>query len=274
MQKLVVLLLMFLCDLSFSQEGKTFSTYETFEDVKTIQINNNLCVIFYPTNFYGVSIKGDKSVQQAIKTEFNNSVLKLYSTLENTLTNNAEITIYIKDLKELQLFGTSWVQVQTDKKIVSDTFKIFAQEQGSFNLPIDCKSFSLNMDVESKGSLVVASETIQLNTKGSSKVSMKLNATNVSVEQTDDSSVGLSGKTRLLTVNIDKKAQLSAWGLKAEDVYLNSNNANEIRIQVAKRLKINDKGTAKIFVRGNPKQVDTLKISAKTRISYDKTIYE
>jgi len=267
MNKTLSLLLLLFYASSFSQESKTFTSYETLEGVKTIEISNNLCVILYPTNFYGVSIKGDERVRDIIKTEFKNSVLKLYTTTENSLTSYAEITLYIKDLKELRLLGNSWVQ--TDKKIITDTFSIHSPENGSFNLPIECKSFSLFSNLESKGSIFIASDVIQIQTKGSSEVSMKLNATSVAVEQKDNSYVGLNGKAHLLTANIDNKAQLSAWNLKAMDVYINSSSSKEIRIHVENRLKINDKGNAMIYVKGNPKQIDTLNISKKSKIIYE-----
>ena len=267
MNKTMSLLLLLLYVSSFSQESTTFSSYETLEDVKTIEINNNLCVIFYPTYFYGVSIKGDKSIKDIIKTEFKNSVLKLYTTAENSLTSYAEITIYIKDLKELRLLGTSWVQ--TDKKIITDSFKIHSTENGNFNLPIECKNFSLFSNLESKGSIFIESEMIQIHMKGSSEISMKLNATNVSVEQKDNSYVGLNGKAQLLTANIDNKAQLSAWNLKTKDVFLNSSSSKDIRIHAENRLKIKDKGTAMIYVKGNPKQIDTLHISKKSKIIFE-----
>jgi len=95
----------------------TFSSYETLEDVKTIQIQNNLCVILYPANFYGVQIKEDKSLKDIINWGFKSSVLKLYTTEENTLASNAEITLYVKSFKELRLTGNA--SANRDQKIIT-----------------------------------------------------------------------------------------------------------------------------------------------------------
>lgn len=260
-----IILILFFNNL-LAQETKTFSSYETFEGVKTIQISNNLCVILYPAHFYGVWIKGDKSLKNCIKMEFKNSVLKVYATEENALVSNAEIIIYLNHLQELQLSGN--VSVQSNQKVITDNFKLYSRDNSTFSFPVECKNFTINSDGESRGSVTVKSETVRVNTKGTSQITLKLNTFSIVAEQTDNTYLSLNGTTKTLSATLDKKAELSAWALKAEDVYINSTNSNDIRITAEKRLKINGQGTAKIYVRGKPSEIDTISINKKTKIIY------
>tara|TARA_R110000868_G_scaffold86347_7_gene242195 strand:- start:5513 stop:6313 length:801 start_codon:yes stop_codon:yes gene_type:complete len=266
MKKALNIILILFFNSLLAQETKTFSSYETFEGVKTIQISNNLCVILYPAHFYGVWIKGDKILKNSIKMEFKNSVLKVYATEENALVSNAEIIIYLNHLQELQLSGN--VSVQSNQKVITDNFKLYSRDNSTFSFPVECKNFTINSDGESRGSVTVKSETVRVNAKGTSQITLKLNTFSIVAEQTDNTYLSLNGTTKTLSATLDKKAELSAWALKAEDVYINSANSNDIRITAEKRLKINGQGTAKIYVRGKPSQIDTISINKKTKIIY------
>ncbi len=249
-----------------SQEVKTFNSYETLEDVKSIEIHNDLCVILYPTYFYGVQIKGDNRLKDIIKWDFKNSVLKLYTTEENILTSYAEITLYVKGFEELRLSGNA--SAQTDVKMITESFALFSSGNSTYNFPIECKDFSLIIDGESSGYLDLSAVSLRIQAINAATTYIKYQGNKVTVEQSDNSIVGMRGKAQSLSATIDKNAQLKAWALKAEDVYLLSSNKGDINVYAANRLKINGQGTAKIFVTGSPQQIDTININKKTRIFY------
>ena len=250
----------------FAQEVNTFSSYATLEGVKTIEIHNNLCVILYPTYFFGVQINGDRSLKDIIKWKFENSTLILYTIQENTLASNAEIIFYINDLKEVKLLDTA--SIDTNEKLVTDSFALYSSGESYYNLLIDCQNFNLTMDESSTGNISVEAKNINIDAKGASNISMKLKSNIVNVKQTDKSIVSLNGKTQSLSATVDNKAQLYAWALLAKDVYLFSSNSEDIQVFAEERLKINGQGSGKIYVTGNPKQIDTINLNKKTKIVY------
>ena len=249
-----------------AQEVNTFSSYATLEGVKTIEIHNNLCVILYPTYFFGVQINGDRSLKDIIKWKYENSTLILYTIQENTLASNAEIIFYINDLKEVKLLDTA--SIDTNEKLVTDSFALYSSGESYYNLLIDCQNFNLTMDESSTGNISVEAKNINIDAKGASNISMKLKSNIVNVKQTDKSIVSLNGKTQSLSATVDNKAQLYAWALLAKDVYLFSSNSEDIQVFAEERLKINGQGSGKIYVTGNPKQIDTINLNKKTKIIY------
>ena len=250
----------------FAQETTTFNSYATLEGVKTIEIHNNLCVSLYPTYFYGVQIKGDRSLKDIIKWKFENSTLKLYTIQENILASNAEIILYVNDLKEVKLSETA--SIETNEKLVTDSFTMYSLGESYYNILLDCQDFSLIMDGSSTGNISVDAINVHIDAKGTSNTSMKLKSNIINVKQSGKSIVSLNGKTQSLSATIDSKAQLYSWALLAKDVYLFSSNSEDIQVFAKDRLKINGQGSGKIYVTGNPKQIDTINLNKKTKIIY------
>ncbi len=263
--RLGILTLLFGLALS-AQDTVTFSSYETLEDVKTIQIQNNLCAILYPTHFFGVQIKADKRLRDIIKWDFKDAVLKLYTTEENTMASYAEITLYVKNFEELRLSGNA--SVQTDKNMVLETFILNSSGNSSYNFPMECTDFTLISAGESTGYLDIAAKSVRIQTKNNASTSIKMLGGKVNVELTDNSIVGLRGTAKALSATVNNKARLTAWGLKAQDVYLFSSSTEEIEIYVENRLKINGQTNSKIYVTGSPTQIDTIDINKKSKIFY------
>ena len=263
--KLGILTLMFGLCLS-AQDTGTFSSYETLENVKTIQIQDNLCAILYPTHFFGVQIKGDKRLKDIIKWDFKDSILKLYTTEENTSASYAEIILYVKDFEELRLSGNA--SVQTDKKMLMETFIISSSGNSSYNFPMECNNFTLISEGESTGYLDLVAESIRIQTKTNASTSIKVLGGKVNVELTDNSIIGLRGSAQALSATVHNKARLTAWGLVADDVYLLSSSTEEIEIYAKNRLKINGQTNSKIYVSGNPTHIDTIDINKKSKIFY------
>lgn len=263
MSLIVALFLNGLC----AQEVGTFSDYETLDGFKTLRISDNICVRLYPATFYGIQIKGPKNLKNIIKWELKNSVLRLYTSQEDILASNVEITVYTQDFEELQLFDNAWVQAA--KKITVNHFEIHSTDNGTYEFPLACKSLTLVSDLESEGSLTMEAESVRLTSKGNSQISLKMEVTDVNIDQTDESVVGLSGNAKTLSATLDKNSQLIAWGLQAEDVYLLSANTGDISIYARNRLKINGRGSATINVMGQPTQVDTISINKRTKIYFE-----
>lgn len=249
-----------------AQDPKTFSSYETLEGLKTIEIYDNLCVVLYPTYFHGVQIKGDRSSREAIKWNYENNTLKLFTVQENILAANAEIIIFVSDFKELKLFQKA--SVQTDKKIVTDHFTVYAADNAIFDLPLECLDFHLITEDISTGYLTVEAKNTSIIAKGASSTTMKLTADMITLNQKDKSILSIKGKAQTLSATIENKATLSAWALLAKDVYLFSSNTEDIHVFADNRLKINGQGSGKIYVTGNPIKVDTIGLNKKTRIFY------
>lgn len=263
--KVGVLVLMFGLSLS-AQDTGTFSSYETLEGVKSIEIQNNLCAILYPTHFFGVQIKGDERLKDIIKWDFKDAALKLYTTEENTMASYAEITLYVKNFEELRLSGNA--SVQTDEKMVMETFILNSDENSSYNFPMECAAFTLIAAGESTGYIDLTAQSVRVQTKNNASTSLKVLGGKVNVELTDDSIVGLRGSAQALSATVDKKARLTAWGLKAEDVYLYSSSIADTEIYAKNRVKINGQANSKIYVTGYPRQIDTIDVSKKTKIFY------
>ncbi len=266
MKTTIVLFAMLIYNGILAQEATLFNSYETLGDLQTIQISDNLCVVLYPTDFYGVSIKADKRLKDLIKADLQNGVLKIYTSKESVLAAGAEITVYVKDFKTLRLLGDVWVQ--SERKIMADSFNIQSNDNSAFNLTVACKNFNLNASSNSRGSLFLDAETISMEIKGTSKLYMKLSANAATILQSENTFARLEGKTKSLNAEIGGTSQLSSEFLIADDVYLNSSNSNEIIIYAKNRFKVNGRGSAKIYVKGNPQKIDTIGMNKNTEIIY------
>lgn len=266
MKSILKWIILFVLNTTLAQTEKIFTAYETLNDVDTIEIHDNLCVIFYPTYFNGIQVKGNKNVMEIIKWDFENSVLNLYTTEENTLAYHAEIIIYLKGLKELRLSGNA--SAQTDEKIVTDSLTLYTTDNSTFNFPIECKDFTLFSEGSSSGYLQIGCQNLNIHSKGAATASIVVEADHVNVEQKDESFLQIKGKTRSLSTLLYDKAKISAWTLKADDVYLFSSNTEETKIYVEHRLKLNAQGKGEIYIYGRPRQIDTIAYSKKAKIFY------
>ena len=248
------------------QESDTFNTYEDLNEIKKIQLSNNLSVTLYEAGFNGISLKADKSLKTIIKFDMDNGELKLYTMTNNTLANKAKILVYIKNLKAIELFDKA--TIKSEKTINTDSLKINSIEGGSYFLSTKCKVFSLKSNGSSEGVLVVEADKVDIETYGSAVLEATMNSEEISIVQSDEAQALLKGKTKKLVATLNDRSLLKASALFSDDVLLNSYNTTVVNINAKNSIRINGQGNAKIYVSGKPKKRDTIRINNRTRIFY------
>ncbi|MGO4917991.1 GIN domain-containing protein [Maribacter spongiicola] len=249
-----------------AQDSKTFSTYMTLDDLKTIEIHDNLCVTLYPTYFNGLQVKGNRSLKDIIKWNYQNSTLKVFTVQENMFASSIEIILYVSEPKNIIL--SEKASIEANDKVISNNLTLYSLGDSTYDLIVDCSDFQLISDIAGTGNLSINAQNVKIDAKGTSAASMKIIADKVIVNQADKSMISIKGKAKSLSATIENKAKLSAWALLAKDVYLHTLNSEDTEVFAADRFKINGQGSGKIYVTGNPKQIDTILLNKRTKIIY------
>lgn len=236
------------------------------DKLKTIEIHDNLCVMLYPTYFNGLQVKGNRSLKDIINWNYQNGTLKVFTVQENMLASSIEIILYVSELKNIILSETA--SIEANDKVISNNLTLYSLGDSSYDLIVECTDFQLISDISGTSNLSVTAHNIKIDAKGTSTASMKINADKVIVNQADKSLVSLKGKAKSFSATIENKAKLSAWALLAKDVYLHTLNSEDTQVFAEDRFKINGQGSGKIYVTGNPQQIDTIHLNKRTKIFY------
>lgn len=182
-----------------------------------IDLEGNFIVYLQSDSECSVSVEGDEEIVNMVLTEVENGTLKIsymnqsYPGMENS------VTITIKVINLLELFGRKTIGIYSTDVLHID------------NLKLDFAG-ALNMDLEVSGNSVIG-------------------------QFAGASNVVLSGRVDTLKLEMPGAGKLKAFELLAKNVDLNMAGAGKAEVSVSNQLKVEMAGACYVSYKGKPNEV-------------------
>ncbi len=206
--------------------GSGNQTTETrkVSDFTKIDISGEFKVTLKQDSSSSLTINADDNLLKYIKTEVNNGKLRIYS--KRSLCSSGELTVSvgIRDIKEVDASGA--VSVTSDGKI----------NAGDMH-------FGLS---------------------GATKITMDLNAANVSTEGSGATKMNLTGQATSHSVDLSGVGKIEAFDFVVGNYNIETSGASKCDINVLNTLNVHSSGASHIKYRGNPTTVNNDKSGASS----------
>jgi hypothetical protein len=193
-------------------------------DFTRIDISGGYKVSLRQDSSLNLSVHADDNLMKYIRIEVDAGKLRIFS--RKNLCSSGEITVSV-GVKSLEGIKTSGA-----------------------------------IDLESDGKLVTKDLSLRLN--GASKVTMDLNADNVTTEGSGSTEINLKGQAASHRIELSGSGKIHALDFVVDSYDIQTTGASECQINVLHNLNVNTTGASDIKYRGNPTNVNSHKTGASS----------
>jgi len=195
--------------------GNVTSETRKVGDFTKIDISGDFKIILKQDSSLNLNITADNNLLKYIKTRVDGD--KLYIHTKKHLCNSGQLTVIIgvHNLDELKASGA--------------------------------------LDISSDGTLTV--KDIDFDVAGTSKLTLNLNAANVTTSGSGLTEMDLTGQATSHHVDISGVAKIYAFGFIVGDYDIETSGASHCDINVLKTLRVSSSGASEVKYKGNPSSV-------------------
>lgn len=152
-----------------------------------------------------------------------------------------------------------------------DKLRIYTKKNicGSGELVVNVGVRNLN-EVDASGAVSVASNgkittgDLRFNLSGATKVTMDLNAANVSTEGSGATKINLTGQASSHNIDLSGAGKVNAFDFVVGNYNIETSGATKCQINVLNSLTVHTSGASSIQYRGNPKTINNDKSGASS----------
>jgi hypothetical protein len=174
----------------------TISKREVIENFTKIEVSDAISVEIEQSKNNGIEVETDSNLQNYVKTTISNGILKIELDKNISFSEKLLVRVKIKKLKEIESSSASSIKSNT----------LF-------------KGKSLNIIATS-----------------ASKIDMKAEYENITVESSSTSDITLRGKTLKLETNASSASSIDASELMSNEVYAEASSASNIKVYAIVKL--------------------------------------
>jgi carbon monoxide dehydrogenase subunit G len=194
--------------------GNVTTVNKTPGDFTGVELHGNYNVYLTVGNPAGVKIEADENLQQHIKMQVVNGVLKLETTDDAWLKSTHGVKVYLTspEFRKILIPGAGSVTGQS--KISSD-------------------------------------EKVEIACSGAGSLKLEIDAPEVSASVSGAGSMNLSGETKKLTGDVSGLGSINAMNLLSEESDLTVSGVGNIEANASVKLKANISGTGSVKYKGD-----------------------
>jgi hypothetical protein len=155
--------------------------------------------------------------------------------------------------------------VSGDKLTVSSSHTVCSSGMFILNISLrDLSSIKASdaVDIASDGK--ITTKDLEINLSGATKVTLNLNADNVTTHGTGVTVLNLTGQASSHTVELKGSGELDALDFVVAKYRIKTEGASNCKINVLNQLDVNSSGASDIQYRGNPTSINNNKSGAST----------
>jgi hypothetical protein len=193
-------------------------------DFSKLDISGSYKVVIKQDTAATLSITADDNLMQYIKTDVSGGKLYIHSSHSICSSGTFVLKITLRDLSLIKSSGA--VDITSDGKITT--------------------------------------KDIELDLAGASKITMDLNAANVSTRGKGLTDLNLTGQASSHNVELTGSGQLNALDFVVSDYRIETHGASHCKINVLNQLDVNSSGASDVEYRGNPAHVNNNKSGASS----------
>lgn len=192
--------------------GNVITENRKVKEFNRVSIDGDFKVILKQDSSLNLSVTGDDNLLKDIETEVDADKLHIHTRRQICGNSDLAITIGVHNLEELKSSGA--VDISTD---------------GTLNV-----------------------KDISFNLSGASKLTLDLNADNVTTSGSGATEMNLKGQATSHTVDFSGVGKLYALDFVVGDYTIESSGTSENHVNALKTLKISTSGAASVKYKGNP----------------------
>lgn len=181
-------------------------------DFSRISVEGDFKIILKQDSSLNVTVNADDNLLKYIKTEVNGDKLRIHSKKHICNHGDLSITIGVRNLEELRSSGA--IEVTAD---------------GQLNV-----------------------KDIKFDLSGASKVTLDLNAANVTTSGSGATEINLKGQATSHTVDFSGVGKLYALDFVVSNYEIQSSGASESHVNALQTLKVSSSGAASVKYKGHP----------------------
>lgn len=204
--------------------GKQITETRKMADFSKLDISGGYDVVIKQDTAESLSITADDNLMKYIKTEVNGDKLRVHSSGNICSTGKFVINISLRNLSAIKTSGA--------------------------------------VAISSPGKINV--KDLDLDFSGASKITLDLNANNVSTSGSGLTELNLTGQASTHNVELSGSGHINAFDFVVAKYHIETSGSSHCQINVLNELNINSSGTSDIEYRGNPANISNNKSGASS----------
>ncbi len=223
---------------------------ESLNGFKEVIISDGLQINIMESTSEGFRLKADSNLINTINFEVVDSVLQIYTSSKITSSKSLEIYLSCKALNKITLLNDA--ELLGQNVINGEDLLIVCFDNSKFDLDVNSKVFSLQLNNSSKGKLNLRSinTAMVLNDNSSLKGSVSIDNLELTLNKKAD--MNIEGNCDNLNLVSSGSTDIKAKDLLATNVIINASNSSDIYVRASKILSLYAKGKSNVYVYGNP----------------------
>ena len=257
MQKIIVCLLLITAGFSLNAQNVVHDANAQVRNVgnfNKIRVSSAISLYLSQGNTQAVAVSSeDADVTARIKTEVNNSTLKIY--VENGAWNgwnwtNKHLKAYVTFTQLEMLDASGACSVELTDPISVGNFKLVLS--GASNMKGDIKGSDIKFDLNgaSTGRLNISGTSLILSESGASNFKGDINAAKTNFDINGASTIDIDGSTTDLTVSASGASNFKGSDLQAVSCKIEATGASSASINVSKTIDATASGASSIHYSG------------------------
>jgi len=195
-------------------KGNIITQERTVGEFSAIEIGNGLNVILSQGPEQLVRVETNEGLQEYLKTEVHNDVLKISQT--SKMKNPSKLNIYVtaKNLNKITLTGTSELKTDT----------------------------------------IIKTDKLEINSSGASEITLDLAVNELVSDLSGASELTLKGTATKHTITLSGASDLKAGELETKEMIINASGASDLEVNVKDKLTGEISGASSIKYKDEPKE--------------------
>jgi len=212
------------CRFGVRGSGNVIVENRKVGDFTKLDVSGAYKIVLKQDSTLSLSISADDNLLKYIKTEVSGDKLRIYNKKNLRPRGDLTITIGVKSLNSVETSGA--------------------------------------VEVSSHGKIIV--QDLKFDLSGATKITMDLNAANVTTDGSGATRINLTGQASSHRVDLSGASKINALDFVVGDYTIETSGASKCEINVLNSLNIHSSGAAKVRYRGNPKTVNDDKSGASS----------
>ena len=220
-----------------------FDTVEIYDDLEVTFTAGNLS-----NNYF---LRTDANLQDFIKFEVVDSILKIRSSARITSSKKMEITLNVTTIHAIKLYNDAQIK-QLGSVVVNDDFDIMGQDDSKMKLNITAKNinFSLSNDADAEVDLQAESIKMILSDKIDAEAILKTES--LDLQMYKDAELSASGDAEKLRMSLVGKPILRAEKLMVRNADVMQHDDSEATLNCSKEIAVFLEGKSKLYLHNTP----------------------
>ncbi|GAA4087862.1 head GIN domain-containing protein [Mucilaginibacter panaciglaebae] len=198
-------------------------------DFTKLEISGAYDITLVQDSTLAVSVAADDNLLKEISTDISGGELKIKTGKNICPSSGIAVTIGVHDLQEIEASGA--------------------------------------VNLNTRGKLVTKNLALKLS--GANKLSLELDAANVTTTASGVSELNLKGQASSHVVNLDGGGKVHAFDFIVGNYDLQTSGASEFEINVLHELTVNSSGASSVKYKGNPAAINSKKSGVSTITKVD-----